>query len=61
MTLAGVPFCNSSEDVRRTELLVARLATEPRSNLNCGCVEACSKVAMDRLNGAQRNIEPFSR
>ena len=56
MTTAGVPFCNSSEDVRRTEMLVARLVTEPRSNLNCGCVEACSKVAIDRLNLRQCNM-----
>ncbi|XP_057368341.1 acid-sensing ion channel 2-like [Daphnia carinata] len=44
MTDGRVAYCNTSSSVRRTEELVAQLITETRSQLKCGCVEACSKV-----------------
>ena len=39
-----VPYCNTSASVRRTEELIAQLITETRSQLNCNCIESCTKA-----------------
>ena len=39
-----VPYCNTSASVRQTEELIAQLITETRSQLNCNCIESCTKA-----------------